>query len=180
MQGGEKSALHYFDFKTGNHAGLLPLTQGVYWQKNYNFQLESIEALLHFENREIDICNITARSEGLIFEGEVKVTLHSREDIDLIIAAQRVFGTINGGQKFISHFNPSLFWRLPIEGQIACENNPFFSTTILLHQLPSLKERCMPTYLVHRSLLSWTFPIVMLHSIMIVRVKSSFSVQQME
>ncbi len=114
----ETAAVHYFDLKTGHHVGCLPLKEANYWQKNFDFHLENTDALVHFENNQIRIKNIVTQAEGLGLHGHVNLVLHAKDDVEMKLGIDKATGSAGSAQKFLSHFTPSFFWQLPIEGTI--------------------------------------------------------------
>ena len=114
----EITPVHYFDLKRWNHIGFLPLQGAEYWQKNHDFSLEKAAALVHFENNIVKIQDIVTTGEGIDFQGDVNITIHSLEDIDLIISADRLEGESAQAQRFLAHFKPSFFCEIPLEGRV--------------------------------------------------------------
>jgi hypothetical protein len=122
----EITAAHYVDLKTWDHVGLLPLQEAHYWQKPQDFHLEKASALINFENHAIHIQNIATTGDGLTFEGDVGIDIHSLEEIDLKITVNKVSGSATSAQTFLAHFKPSFFWKIPLEGEVLCQSHPLF------------------------------------------------------
>lgn len=120
------SSVHYLDLKTWSHVGFLPLKESTYWQKNYDFRLEKVNAYVQFENQNIQIQNIIANSGGLDFNGDVHLKIQSLRDIDLIISVDKISGSAAQAQEFLTHFKPSLLWEIPVDGEVAGEGRSLF------------------------------------------------------
>lgn len=124
--GSALTAVHYFDLKTWDHVGFLPLKDARYWQKNYDFHLEKTGAIVNFENREIRIQNIETLADEVELKGNVYLNIHSLEDIDLKIAVADLKGSATHTQQFLSHFKPSCIWQLPLEGTVVGNDESAF------------------------------------------------------
>jgi hypothetical protein len=122
----EISAVHYLDLDNWNHLGFLPVVGGDYIQKKYGFHLEDIAALVRFENHAIHIQEICAQSNGLTFRGDVDVTVHSIENVDLDISVEYLKGALQNARQLLARFKPSLLWEIPIEGEIIGTNQPLY------------------------------------------------------
>lgn len=121
-----RSSVHYLDLKTWSHVGFLPLKEATYWQKNYDFRLENVNAFVQFENQNIQIQDIVANSGGLDFHGDVHLKIQSLNDIDLTISVDKIRGSAAQAQGFLTHIKPSLLWDIPIEGEVVGEDRSLF------------------------------------------------------
>jgi hypothetical protein len=122
----DTKAIHYFDLKTGEHAGFLPLHGAKYYQKNFGFLLENIETLISFENEKIHIQQIEAEAAGLHMKGNVDLAIQALDAIDLKITLDQVNGPVSCAQAFLSHFKPSYFWQMPFDGQVSGKEQTAF------------------------------------------------------
>lgn len=109
------AAAHYFDLSTWAHVGFLPIKKGSYSQKNYDFHLESVNALIHFENGEIHIRDIVTEIDGIDLEGEVDLVGSSKQ-MELFICADKMKGPFEKAHSFLSKFIKLL--PLPFHGKV--------------------------------------------------------------
>ena len=119
-------ASHHVDWHTRKHFGFLPIRAGVYFQKNHGFHLEEASALIYFENNAVHIQEITTQGEGITFQGNADVVIHSPEDVELMIQVQQLRGAIKDAGNFLAHFKPSFLWELPVEGEIVGEGKALY------------------------------------------------------
>ena len=120
------SGVHYFDLKTWEHTGRLPLKGTTYQQKNLGFSLDRADTVVLFKNNRIHFQDIVANGEGLDFLGDVQITINSLEDVDLKISADKLYGKVVDAQHFLAHFKPSFLWNIPMEGEVFGEEGALF------------------------------------------------------
>ncbi len=111
-------AVHYVDLQSGEHCGFLPVTAAKYWQKNFGFHLEELSSVIHFHQKRIHFDQIEALGEGVHFEGNVAVEVHSPEQVELTICVDQLNGSASDARQFLAHFKPSFLWELPIQGEV--------------------------------------------------------------
>ncbi|NGX53959.1 MAG: hypothetical protein K1000chlam4_00680, partial [Chlamydiae bacterium] len=123
---GEVAAVHYIDLDTLEHLGFLPLTEATYTQKNFDLTFTDAKAIVYFENEKIRIEQIEMRREDLVFQGEMRLAINHIDDVDLTIETQHIHGPASQAQDILSHFVPSVFWDVPLDGQIECMKDDLF------------------------------------------------------
>lgn len=111
-------AVHYFDFKNWDHVGFCPVQNARFYQKNPQFSLENASFLAYFENRKIEMRNITTQTENLKFKGEMKVSLPKNEPVELLIQTTGVTGDLLSARNFLSKFFPSFLLKMPLGGKV--------------------------------------------------------------
>ncbi|NGX60643.1 MAG: hypothetical protein K940chlam9_00109 [Chlamydiae bacterium] len=119
-------AIFYFDLENGKREGFLPIQQATYFQKKQGFTLEEGRGLVQIFKEKIELSHVSAKWEDLLFSGRLEIDIHSSEDIDLTIAGESFSGPVSSVQGFISHFSPSFIWKLPVDGEVKSEEDPFF------------------------------------------------------
>ncbi|MFZ0565024.1 MAG: hypothetical protein WAM28_02385 [Chlamydiales bacterium] len=111
-------AVHYVDLETGDHEGFLSLKGARYWQKKQDVVFKEGNALVHFDNTKIHIQDIETSWDSLCFSGEIEIDIRARDDVDLFLKAHHISGSAHDAQVLLSHFTPSFFWELSIEGEV--------------------------------------------------------------
>lgn len=119
-------AVHYIDFSTFEHVGVLPLSQVVYKQKNLGLNFDNGSVLVHFENKKIFLKQIECQWKTINFQGEVEIDIRHLDEIDLRLLTKNVQGPTCEVREFFSHIIPSMCWNLPLEGEIKSGEDDVF------------------------------------------------------
>lgn len=119
-------ACHYIDLKNFDHVGFLPIHNATYHQKKPDFTLRDASFTAYFENKKIEIRNISANSEDLHFKGKVKIDYPVGENVVLGIEAEKIWGKISSARNFLACLAPHMIWKLPLQGHVECKEGNYF------------------------------------------------------
>lgn len=114
----DSQAVHSIDIQTKEHVGYMPVTDASYLQKSCHFQAQSISGLIRFENNRIYISDMHSDWQTLPLVGEVDVTIHSFDNIDIKLYGGCVEANAKEALALLNHFYPHKLSGLPIEGSV--------------------------------------------------------------
>lgn len=129
--GREINGFHYFDFKDKKTFGNFALKNGSYFQKNYGFTLENASSQVFFQDRQIILRSISTSYKDLDLSGELVIDFPKAKPVELWIKSKHFNGSIESAKSLLNHFIPSFFWNIPLDGEIASENQGLFFHFIL-------------------------------------------------
>ena len=119
-------AVHFFDFATGTRYGMLPLSEGTYFEKNSGLLFHDIHTLMIFNDKKLQLQDLQTISNGLYFEGKILVDLTPPEKgvFDVDIHTHTVRGKFSNLKQLFSHFdNLKFFQKFPVESELALRQN---------------------------------------------------------
>lgn len=112
------AAFQWFDLKSGQSEGFLPLTNASFWQKKFDFTLQKGSGGVYFKNGQIAIREITTHYQDLLLEGEVNVLFPEKKRALLTIAVPKFSGSLQTARELSSHFAPLSIWNVPLTGSL--------------------------------------------------------------
>lgn len=113
--------VHFFDFNTGMHFGLLPVENASYFEKNCELSFTDICADIVFEGGNIHIPGVESFCHGIYLEGSLDIDLNDLHQgcFDVDIRTQAMHGKLSQVQNLFSHFEKPLFFlKVPMEGEV--------------------------------------------------------------
>lgn len=114
-------AVHYFDFITGSHGGVIPLKHTRYFEKSSGLLFTDIAAQVTLGQNGVYATDVETFCNGIYFAGDLNINYGSLpgRNLDVGIYAHTMSGRISDVQSLVAHFNPDLINRSPLEGNVS-------------------------------------------------------------
>lgn len=119
-------ASHYLDIGSGDHFGSLPITNGLYFEKNSGLLFTDISTNVLFEGKFINAIETEAFCNGIYFAGDLTVDCSKpgKGVLDVDILAHTIQGKVSQFQHLFAHFDrPFFFLKIPIEGDVGLNHH---------------------------------------------------------
>jgi len=117
-----QNAKHRFDLKTHKGSGVIPITQGSYFEKNSGLLFTDIQAVFDVDEKQIKSSSIEAFCNGAYFQGTQDLDLSSpnKGEFTLNFNIPMMKGKFSQVQHIFSHFNkPYFFLKMPLESDVS-------------------------------------------------------------
>lgn len=115
-------AKHYFDFKHDTDHGTVPVTSGVYFEKNSDLLFVDVKGDMLLQDKTIHIPAIETKCNNVLFAGSIDVDYSSplKKVFDVDIKTHTMDGSYRNVSDLLSHFNEhTSLIELPLEGAVS-------------------------------------------------------------
>ena len=118
--GKEKAPLCFFvyDCAKKSWTGTIPLEKAKLVQHSFGIAFEEFSSQLKLEGSLFSFQNVSALTNGVLFEGSIAVDYQYDDYAELLIDTTRIEGSARAAQLFLRHFQPFQTIDCALEGQI--------------------------------------------------------------
>jgi hypothetical protein len=111
----------FVDFHTLDYYGILPIVNGICFEKSSGLLFTDVNALAILEGKRVHLIDWKTSCNGIDFAGKVDVDLSSpsKGTYNMAIYAHKIQGTFSQLQHLFSHFNAlKFFQKFPVDGNL--------------------------------------------------------------
>jgi len=109
----------YYDFQAQSWSGKIPLKDARLVEQSFGIEFESFSSELDLQGTFFDFQNVSAKTQGVLFEGTISLDYQYEDYAELTINTEQVKGSTDAIQKFLRHFEPFSTLDLPLEGVVS-------------------------------------------------------------
>ncbi len=120
----KRMASHRFDLKKRIDFGIIPVHNGVFFEKKSGLLFTDVNAQLHLEDGKLHATKLDTFCNGVYFAGDLKIdwSMPGEGVFTTDVHLGKANGTVSQVQHLLSHFNKQLFqFKFPVEGQLGLQ-----------------------------------------------------------
>ena len=106
-----------FDFGKKSWKAEFPIKNSKLWEHSFGIPFESFNSQLEFEEGIFHFRNVHGITQGVLFEGEIKLDYQNPERAEMIFSTDHIEGSAKAAQTLLRHFRPFKKITLPLEGE---------------------------------------------------------------
>lgn len=112
----EPCRLH-FDFGEKSWKGDFPVKKSRLWEHSFGIPFESFTSQVELEDRIFHFRNIRGITQGVLFEGEIRLDYQNPERAEILFSTDHIEGSTKAVQTLLRHFKPFKKITLPLKGE---------------------------------------------------------------